>query len=392
MTDTPLPETPAAPRRLNWRLVVTVAVGVAGGLLLAELLQGVVVRLYDLLVTVVVSLFISFALEPAVQWLDDRGIRRGGGTALVFLASFMIIAGFLAAMAPLVIGQATTLIEQGPRMLGNLAEQARTLPAAVGEPLSMWLEEQQTELPRRLPELAPRIAGGALGFGQTLLGTVLQMLTVLLVSFYLVADGPKLRRVLSSRMDPDQQREFLAWWDLAIGKTGGYLYSRLLTAVISAVFHVTVFTVVGVPYPTALGVWVGLVSSLIPVIGTYLAGALPLLVALTGDPFDAVWVLVAIVGYQQVENYLVAPKVTEHALALHPAVAFMSVLIGGALLGPVGALLALPAAAIVAALASAHGERHEVLEHDLTTQRTPPADGVLPPNLRRPRRDPPPAE
>ncbi len=357
-------------RRPDWRLALTVAAGVGLGLLLVGLLQGILVRLYDLIVTLMVALFVSFAVEPAVKWLDDRGVRRGVGTALVFLAGLLLAVGFVAAMAPLVVDQATALVQQGPSVLNGLADQARLLPGGFGESVAEWLEEQRTTLPRRLPEMAPQLVGGALGFGQTLLGTVLQMLTATLVSFYLAADGPKLRRVMSSRMHPDNQRDFLEWWDLAVDKTGGYLYSRVLTAVASAIFHVTVFSIIGVPYAAALGVWVGLVSSVIPVIGTYLAGALPLLIALSDSPRDAIWVFAAITLYQQVENYIVAPRITAHTLSLHPAVAFVSVVAGAALLGPVGALLALPAAAIVAALASAHGERHEVVEHGLTTQKS----------------------
>jgi predicted PurR-regulated permease PerM len=314
------------------------------------------------------ALFASFAVEPAVKWLDDRGVRRGFGTALVFLAGLLLFVGFIAAMAPLVVSQTTALVRQGPSVLGDLADQARLLPGELGDGLAEWLEEQRTTLPRRLPELAPRVVGGALGFGQTLLGTTLQLLTAALVSFYLVADGPRLRRVLSSRMHPQAQREFLAWWELAVTKTGGYLYSRVLTAVASAAFHVFVFSLLGLEYAAALGVWVGLISSVIPVIGTYLAGALPILIALANSPRDALWVIAAIVVYQQVENYLIAPRITAQTLSLHPAIAFLSVLVGGALLGPVGALLALPATAIAAALASAYGERHEVVEHGLTSQ------------------------
>ncbi len=357
-------------RRPDWRLAVTVAVGVAAGLMIVDLVQGILVRLYDLLVTLTVALFVSFAIEPAVQWLDQRGVRRGLGTAMVFFLGLLLFGGFVAAMAPLIIDQATTLVQQGPTVFGDLAAQARNLPGEFGESVAVWLEEQRNMLPRRLPEIAPRIAGGALGFGRTLFGSLLQLLTAALVSFYLAADGPRLRRTLSSRMSPSSQKEFLGVWNLAIAKTGGYLYSRLLTAVVSAVFHVLVFTLIGVPYATALGVWVGIVSSVIPVIGTYLAGVVPLLVAVSNNPADGLWVLGAIVIYQQVENYLVVPRITAETLSLHPAVAFVSVLMGGALLGPIGALLALPAAAIGAALVSAYGERHEVVEHGLIEQRT----------------------
>lgn len=357
-------------RRPDWRFAVTVAVGVAGGLMIVDLVQGVLVRLYDLLVTLTVALFVSFAIEPAVQWLDQRGVRRGLGTAMVFFVGLLLFGGFVAAMAPLIIDQATTLVQQGPTVFSDLAEQARNLPGEFGESVAVWLEEQRNMLPSRLPEIAPRLAGGALGFGRTLFGSLLQLLTAALVSFYLAADGPRLRRTLSSRMSPASQKEFLGVWNLAIAKTGGYLYSRLLTAVVSAAFHVLAFTLIDVPYATALGVWVGIVSSVIPVIGTYLAGVVPLVVAVANSPSDGLWVLGAIVVYQQVENYLVVPRITAETLSLHPAVAFVSVLMGGALLGPIGALLALPAAAIGAALVTAYGERHEVVEHGLIEQRT----------------------
>jgi hypothetical protein len=118
-------------------------------------------------------------------------------------------------------------------------------------------------------------------------------------------------------------------------------------------------------YAVALGVWVGLISSLIPAIGTYLAGALPLVVALAASPAQALWVLIAIVVYQQIENYVIVPKITASTMELHPAVAFLAVLGGAALAGATGALLAIPAVAIVAALISASSEEYEVLEHSL---------------------------
>lgn len=358
------------PRHFDLRLALTVMVGVAGAFLLVSLIEGVVIRLQGLLITLVVSLFLSFGMEPAVKWLDNRGVRRGIGTFLVFLASFLALAGFLAAMAPLVIGQIRNLMDAGPDLLSGLADRARSLPGTAGDSIAEWLQEQEAKLPSRLPQLAPDIGRGVLGLGTTLLGSLLQMLTMLLVTFYLVADGPRLRRALSSRLEPETQKEFLTIWELAVEKTGGYLYSRVLTAIASAIFHTVAFSIVGIEYSAALGIWVGLVSSVIPVIGTYLAGALPLLVALgTTGVTDAVWVLVAVVVYQQIENYFVAPRITAHTLSLHPAIAFVAVLVGGALLGAPGALLALPAAAIVIALASAAGERHEVVEHTLLMER-----------------------
>ena len=350
---------------LDIRLAVTIALGLAAGLLLADLVGSAVSRLHGLLVTILVSLFLSFALEPAVQWASRRGIPRGVATLLAFVVAFALVAAFVTAMTVLVVGQVRNLVEAGPDVLDDLARQAQELPGEFGTVVSDWLMRQAEELPDRLPGMATEIGRGALGVGSTLLGVVVQLLTALLVTFYLVADGPRLRRTLVSRLDQVRQREFLAVWELAIAKTGGYVYSRVVTAVASSIFHSVAFTAVGIPYPVALGVWVGLLSSLIPVVGTYIAGALPLLVALAARPLDALLVLIIVVVYQQVENYLVAPRINAATMALHPAVAFLSVLVGGALLGAAGALLALPATAIVAALVSAYGERHEVLDHGL---------------------------
>lgn len=354
----------ATPR---WRLAVTVALGVAGGLVLASLVESVVARLQPLLLALVISLFLSFAMEPAVQHLARRGVRRGLGTALVFLVAVLLAIGFVAAMAPLVTSQIRTLVREGPQLLDSLAEQARELPGGLGESVSGWLEGARAGLPRRLPGLA----GGLVGLGTTVLGGVLQGLTVLLVTFYLVAEGPRLRRVLVARLEPQLQLEVLAIWELAVAKTGGYVYSRVLTAVVSTAFHIVVFLLIGLDFATALGVYVGVVSSLIPVVGTYLAGALPVLIAVTESPTMAALVLLTVVVYQQLENYLVVPRITKHTMALHPAVAIVSVLAGGALLGAVGALLALPAAAIATALVSAYGQRHELVAHELLTDVDP---------------------
>lgn len=344
---------------------VPVAVGVGGGLLLAQAADAVFQQVRGLLLIIVVSLFLSFALDPAVSWLAHRGMRRGLGTWLVFLGGLVLFAAFIAAMAGLVIDQVRTLVEAGPTLLTDLAGQAERLPGDLGQQVASWLDEQQRDLPRRLTAAAGPLSRGMVGVAQAFFGGLFQFATTGLITFYLVADGPRLRRRLASRLPRAQQLRVLGVWELAISKTGGYVYSRLLTAVASTAFHITTFTIIDLDYPVALGVWVGLVSSLIPAVGTYLAGVLPLVVALAEEPVLAVWVTLAITVYQQVENYLIVPRVTASTLELHPAVAFLSVLAGGAMAGATGALLAIPAVAIATALVSAAAAEHEVLEHHL---------------------------
>jgi predicted PurR-regulated permease PerM len=195
---------------------------------------------------------------------------------------------------------------------------------------------------------------------------LLQLFSVLLFAFYLVADGPRMRRSICSRMRPERQQRVLYVLELAITKTGGYLYSRALLASFSAFFHWVLFQSLGTRAPIAMALWVGLISQFLPVVGTYLAGALPILLALVDSPGKALVMLVFVVLYQQLENYLFLPRITARTMELHPAWAFGAALAGGAVLGPVGAILALPAAAMAQAVLSEGGVRHEVIDVPLT--------------------------
>jgi predicted PurR-regulated permease PerM len=163
-------------------------------------------------------------------------------------------------------------------------------------------------------------------------------------------------------LPPARQTEVLRAWEIAVDKTGGYLYSRGLMALISGVAHYILLQALGVPYAPVLAVWVGLVSQFIPTIGTYLAGALPMLIAFTVDPWFALWVLIFVVVYQQFENYVLQPKLTAKSVDIHPAVAFGSVIAGTALLGAVGALISIPAVATLQAFLGAYVKRYDVTD------------------------------
>jgi predicted PurR-regulated permease PerM len=330
--------------------------GVAGLFVAWWLLQ----RLRTLLVLLLVALFLAIAIEPAVNALARRGWRRGAATAVVFLALLVVVAGFLVAIGSLVVDQVGSFADAAPGYVEEtIAYVNRTFDTNLS---SDTLVAQLSSAESPVRRFATGVAGSALGLGAQLLTLLFQLLAVALFTFYFAADGPRFRRAVLSVLAPRHQREVLRAWDVAVAQTGGYVYSRVLLAVVSATATAAFLWLIGVPNPLALGIWVGLVSQFVPTVGTYLAGALPALVALLSDPLDAVWVVVFIVAYQQVENYLLAPRITARTLSLHPAVAFGAVLAGAALLGGVGALLALPVTATLQAFGDTYVRRHEVVE------------------------------
>lgn len=341
------------------RLVVLYFAGLAA----FSVLQWLLGRLSSLLLDLFVALFLSFALEPAVNWLQSKGWRRGWATGASFVGLLVFASVFLFAIGAVVFDQVSQFIDDAP----TYAEDTATfLNDTFGT--NIEVERLQEELTREdgpAQEWATRLAGNALSLGATALGTLFRLLAIGLFTFYLVADGPKLRRNVCSVLPRRYQERVLETWELAIDKTGGYLYSRALLALLSAVAHWIAFQIIGVPHAAAIALFVGIVSQFVPTVGTYIAGALPVLIALANDPIDAIWVLAFVVVYQQIENYLFAPRVTARTMSLHPAVAFGTVIAGAALFGAVGALLALPAAAVFQAIASANVTRHDVVDSHL---------------------------
>ncbi len=359
------PQDTANAARILWLTPARVLQLVA--ILIAAYCVLVVVRaLRGVLVMLLVSLFLSFAAEPAVQFLARRGVRRGLATGAVFLVGLLVAAGMVVAMVPLFVQQVTDLIDSVPRSINDLNEILDGLPLIPSVEVTPELEVELRGLALEFGERARTVALGAAGnvvsLGATAFAALFQLLAVGLVTFYLVADGPRLRRTLARPLPPERQREMLAIWELAIAKTGGYIYSRLLLAFACGLAHLLLLLILGVPFALPLALWVGVTSAFVPVVGTYLGGVLLVLVALVNNPINALWVVAFIVLYQQLENYALAPTIQSRTMDVHPAVAFVAVLIGGTLLGGVGALLALPATAIIQALLSTYVRRHSLID------------------------------
>ncbi|MEC3916386.1 AI-2E family transporter [Nocardia sp. CDC160] len=325
-----------------------------------ELANWAAHQLIGIAVMMTVAFFVSLAMEPAVDGLAARGMNRGLAVALVFIIVFACSAGFVATLGVLlvetvanVVGELPRLIQEGVDWVNHTFHQKFTLDQ---------LRDRLFKDSDVISSYAERMANNAWGLSSTVLGGLAKFVTIALFSIYMTADGPKLRRALCSVLPPTKQGAVLHAWDLAIDKTGGYLYSRALLAVISTLAHWAFLALLGLPNALALGIWFGVVASFVPTIGTYLAGILPILVALTINPLDAVWIIIFVVVYQWIQDYVLQPRITAKTVDVNPAVALLSVMVGGALLGAVGALLAIPATATLQAFLGEYVQRYEVAE------------------------------
>jgi predicted PurR-regulated permease PerM len=341
-----------------WTIALVVAVGVA--LAVLGLLATVVTY-------VVLALFFSFALEPAVNRLARRGWRRGAATGLLLGVTFVLLLFIGVIFLVAVIRGAAAIVANIPEWSQTVADwlsdtfgiQVATDPVSDGATSTAASLDASAEEPIEV----------LLGFSTSLIGGIFAMFTVGMFIFYMVAEGPKFKRAVLSFFSSERQEELVSIWEAAIDKTGGYFYSKLALAVVNGGAFFVVLVILGVPSAAALATFQGVVAEFIPIVGTYIAAVVPLTIAfLTVGMPETLILLIYVLIYQQVENYLLAPKLQARAMQLHPAVAFGAALAGGAIGGLLWAFLALPFAATVQASASLYIQRHEVVETELTVE------------------------
>ncbi|MBE1878157.1 AI-2E family transporter [Myceligenerans sp. TRM 65318] len=312
--------------------------------------------LESLWVAVLIAFFLSLALEPATVWLVRRGWRRPAAAAVTLLGSLTAIGAVMALFGNLFVQQVVAL----GRTLPEYYETLRTFVLGF---VDLPLPERDDLVGQGLDQFGSDLAASALVVGSALLSGLFWSITILLVAYYLLAAGPRFRRAVCRWVPTGHQDEVLHLWGVVQRKVSDYLGTRLVLAVISTIVTCVFLLILRTPYAFPLAVFVGVVSQFVPTIGAYLGGALPVMVALTGQgAWQAGAVLVFVVAYQQVENLWLAPMLSERALEMNAAVSLLVVLAFGAVFGALGAFLALPIAATIQAMATTYLQRHELIE------------------------------
>lgn len=307
-------------------------------------------------VNLLIAFFVALALEPMTVWLVRRGWKRGAAAATSLLGSLVLVSVMLALFGNLFVEQVAQLVD--------------TIPALYVD-LQTWLKDQfdvampasDELLNKAVEQYGGDVASGALLVGSSILGGVFSFFTIMLVTYYLLAAGPRFRAAICAWLTPNRQEEVLRLWQITQVKVSDFINSRIVLAALASFFTFVFLSILGTDYALPLALFTGVVSQFVPTIGTYIGGALPVLVALTSQGLpQALGVLAFILAYQQIENLYLSPKVSARALEMNPAVSFVVVLAFGAVFGPLGAFLSLPIAATIQAVANTYIERHQLVE------------------------------
>jgi predicted PurR-regulated permease PerM len=333
--------------------------------------EWVIAKNLSFIFLLVLAWLVAIAMEPAISFLAKRGMKRGGATGVVLLSGLFISLLFLGLFGGVLFSQASSLIQSLPDLVTNVVDWLNSSFKLTLDPNKVI--DQLNVSPSQMANWASGVAGGVVGFISTLIGGIFQGLTLLLFTFYIAAEGPKLRRLIGSWLSPKFQDVFVTAWDIATAKTGGFVVSKLAMAAISATAHSAFFALIGVPYWLAMGLITGITSQFIPTVGTYLGILIPVVVTVFQNPMNAVWIIIFAGIYQQFENYVISPRISRKTMDIHPAVAFGSVILFANLFGAMGALVAIPIAAAIVAIVDTYGHRYELIDQ-LAIEANPTTD------------------
>jgi predicted PurR-regulated permease PerM len=322
-------------------------IGFVGGIgvLLAWNLLQLIASLSAVLTLVGVAAFIAIGLDPLVRILQRRGLGRGPAVAVVFLGVLAVFAGFVAAVVPTVVTQAGELTESLPDTVENLRRSSVIQQLDVDYGIITNASEQ---LRQRLSDggTVMSLFGGILGAGRAVLSGFVSTFTVLVLTLYFLASLHTIAEA-GYRMVPASRRPRVrALGDEIIRRIGGYVAGQVLVATINAVFTFILLTILDVPYSLVLSITVGILG-IIPLVGATLGAVIVVLVGLFQSWQVGVIIAVYYLIYQQVENYVIAPRIMSRTVSVPGAVALIAALAGAALLGVLGALIAIPIAAAI---------------------------------------------
>jgi predicted PurR-regulated permease PerM len=321
--------------------VVLVAVAVLAALYFSYLIRTV-------LGLVLIAAFFAVAIAPAVNWLDNRKVPRWLAILLVYLG----IAGGIFGIGLLIVPPLVTGVETLSSNLDDYAEDLRNNPTFAKYDdeyqITDKLQEQANELPSKLGDAAGTLRDVTVG----VFSRLVQLFSILVITFFLVKDGSRLLEFFYKQMPEVRARRFRKIAGDISDAISGYVFGNFVISVLAGLVTYITLRILGVPFALPLAILFGFFD-LIPLVGATLGGILVgIVVAFAADfPIGLiVWIAVLIL-YQQVENNLIQPFVYGKAVQIHPLVVIVAILIGAALLGVLGALVAIPVAAAIQAVA-----------------------------------------
>ncbi|HEY3682111.1 MAG TPA: AI-2E family transporter [Streptosporangiaceae bacterium] len=327
---------PGRPLRAHPFLIgFTGALGAFSAWFLVKAVQGA----QSALVLIVVSLFLAIGLNPAVEFLQRRGLGRRLAIGAVFLVviAFFVVFGY--ALVPPLVTQTTEFVTHVPDYVNQLQHNPR-----IAELDQRYQILQRLSAAIASANIGQMAVGGIVGAGKAVFGTAFSLITVLILTLYFLGSLASIKEFFYRMVPSSRRSRTRLLGDAILVRIGGYVGGQLAVALCAGICAFVFLTIAGAPYALALAVVVA-ITDLVPLVGATVGGAIVTGIGLLTSVRLGISCLVFVIAYQQFENYVIYPRVMKHSVNVPPSVTIIAALIGGALLGIVGALIAIPAAA-----------------------------------------------
>jgi len=328
-------------RRVVWATLVLVSVILSFWLLY---------RFNQVVFSLFIAIVIGTVIRPTVAWLHQRGLPQIAGVILVYLLLLILLIGFLLLVFPLIVEQSATIAAAAPNYYQTLREWMVNYPNQLLVRLSEFLPATLPSLqPRTAPQTGQEVmvsAGQALGYITVVAKALFMVAVILVLAFYWTLDGP---RIIQSflMLIPQDQRESISELILAMEtKVGFFIAGQGILCLVIGIMALAAYLLIGLPNALVLALMAGVLEA-VPMIGPLL-GAIPAaLVAFSIAPDKLIWVIVATVVIQQLENSLLVPRVMRRAVGVNPFVTLLALFAFSSLFGIAGAFMAIPMAAVI---------------------------------------------
>ncbi len=317
---------------------------VIGVVLATAIVLQVVWATRSVIIWVLIAMFLAMALNPAVEFLVRRGMRRGAAVGIVFVGAILVIVGIAATFVPILVREVNDFADAVPGYIDDVTR---------GQGRLGFLEREYQIVEKAREAIEKSGAGGVLGLSSTaltvtmsILNAVIAVVTIAFLTLFMLLEGPAwVQRIYSLISDPAQPR-----WRKVGGNiyrtVGGYVTGNLAISLIAGVVSTSVLLVLGVPYAVALGLIVGLLD-LIPLAGAMIAAVIVSAVGFLHSTTAGIVLVIFFVLYQQLENHVLQPLVYGRTVQLSPLIVLVAVLLGAKLAGVIGALGAIPVAGAI---------------------------------------------
>ena len=299
-------------------------------------------RVKSLLFDLFVAVVLAALAEPVVYRLSKKVNRKAAALIAVSVILGVIGATFLS-IIPIMVQEIYFLSSQIPTYFDNFINYLNVEGFAVSTQ-SLDLESQFNSL---ITDYGSTVGSSVVFAGQGLLRTLGHIFIIFFFTYYLISEGDGWRVKLKESLPENLSNSIDQVWTIGVSKAGGFIVAKFILGILASIVLSVAFFFIGLPSPIALGVSAGVLSQLIPVVGTFLGGLVPFIASISLGTTSMIATIAVLIIYQVVENYFISPKVTKSTMEIHPAVAVFSTLFGAYTLGGVGAILALPVAATV---------------------------------------------